>query len=358
MAALNNLNKKHTGLGNHSQLILILKGYLDQKDFANKLSITLSDSNFLKGKIRRAWNLAPFWVSESVKFNPSDMKYFQLENESEKQLNKIIRSCATKPFIDDKTLLGFDLIHHSNQTYIIMKFDHKMFDARGAEALLEYILDENNVDTQYNLPAQGAKLHSWKEKFLSGQKINRFLRSIYSKEIEVAVLGQNNESNNSHNFYYTTFSKDQTSIIDKHAIKDAGYLMNGIYLLTAVAKKFDSLFKKLKTSGDILIPINVDIRATKFTHSKIFFNNVSFMLFKVNQNFSLKETLQSLKKQFVFQVKNKIPYHFMNASLLMRIMPLNLLTSFMNFRMKKNQCSFSFSYIAEQAFFFKKSFWP
>ncbi len=32
MAALNMINIKHTGLGNHSQLILVLKGYLDKND--------------------------------------------------------------------------------------------------------------------------------------------------------------------------------------------------------------------------------------------------------------------------------------------------------------------------------------
>ena len=130
--------------------------------------------------------------------------------------------------------------------------------------------------------------------------------------------------------------------------------MHGIYILSFVANAFDSLFKARKTLGNILIPINVDVRETKFTKEKIFFNNVSFMLFNIKQGLSVTEYIKSLKTQFIEQVRNKIPYHFINASLLMRIVPLKILSSFMNFRMKKNSMSFSFSYISEQAFFLKQ----
>ena len=112
-----------------------------------------------------------------------------------------------------------------------MKFDHKMFDARGAESLLEYILDKKKSGTQYNLPNQGAQLDLWKSRFLSGQKINQFLQSIYSKKNKVASLKQTTDQNtkqqNSHRFLYTTLSEDQTATVDNKTIKKAGYLMHG-----------------------------------------------------------------------------------------------------------------------------------
>jgi hypothetical protein len=185
---------------------------------------------------------------------------------------------------------------------------------------------------------------------LSGQHINRFLRSIFIKNIKVASLKQNNESGNKHNFFYSSFSKEQTRIIDDLAEKNAGYLMNGIYLLTCASKSFCSLFNQDKSPGNILIPINIDIRENKFKKEKIFFNNLSFMLFNLKKDLPLNKFLISLKSQFIDQIKKKIPFHFMNAALLMRIMPLSMLARFMNFRMKKNPCSFSFSYISEQAF--------
>ncbi|MCK5313133.1 MAG: hypothetical protein KAJ62_13535 [Desulfobacteraceae bacterium] len=364
MAALNLLNKKKTGVGNHSQLVLVLKGYLDKDNLAKRLSTILSKSSFYKGKAKRAWHLAPYWNIDQQTFFPEDMKFFKLESleSSEKldnkELDHLIYSLAKTPFKDDKTLLAFDLIHCNKFTYLIMKFDHKMFDARGAESLLEYILNKQDSDKQYHLPAQGAQLNLWKSRFLSGQQINRFLRSIYSKKIKVASLkkiyNQNPEPQNSYNFFRTTFSEDQVKVIDNNTIKKAGYLMHGIYILSFVAKAFDSLFKARKTLGNILIPINVDVRETKFTKEKIFFNNVSFMLFNIKHGLSVTEYIKSLKTQFIEQVRNKIPYHFINASLLMRIVPLKILSSFMNFRMKKNSMSFSFSYISEQAFFLKQ----
>ena len=354
MAALNRLNIKHTGLGNHSQLVLVLKGYLAPDNLRQRLSAILSKSPFYRGRTRRALHLAPYWVAEQQNFNHQDMRFFKLESDDVKNLDSLIQDCARTSFKNDQTLLGFDLIHCKKHSYLIMRFDHKMFDARGAEALLEYILDEQNNNKEYSLPSQGAELHSWKSRFLSGQFLNRFLRSIYSENIKVASLIQQKDKNskpgNIQNFYYTTFSEEQTKSIDDQAMKSAGYLMNGIYILSFVAKSFDSLFKKHKYAGKLLIPINVDVRETKFKNEKIFFNNLSFMLFKLKQGLSVTEYIKSLKSQFIDQIKNKIPYHFINASLLMRIMPLKALSFFMNFRMKKNPCSFSFSYISEQAF--------
>jgi hypothetical protein len=357
MAALNRLNEKQTGVGNHSQLVLVIDGYLDNISLADKLSTLLSTSVFLKGKTKRAWHLAPYWFIEQQIFFPEDMSFFQLQSKDNKELDKLIHKLAQTPFKNKKTLLAFDLIHFSQRSYLIMKFDHKMFDARGAEALLQHIFDKQDPTKNYTLPVQGPQLNLWKSRFLSGQVINRFLRKIYYKNIKIASFKQTNDQNPTlpeqctHSFFQTTLSKNQTNLIDADTIKKAGYLMNGIYILSYVTKAFDALFKTHNNTGNMLIPINVDIRETKFSKNKIFFNNVSFMLFNADRNLSVTEYINKLKIQFIDQVKNKIPYHFTNAALLLRILPLKILSSFMAFRMKKNSLSFSFSYISEQAFF-------
>lgn len=350
MSSLNMLNKKHTGLGNHSQLVLVLKGYLDKKKLETLLNSTLTNSSFLKGSVKRAWNLAPYWNVEKEVFYPKDLGFFNIESQTEQTLHNLIQNCAKTPFKDENTLLGFDLIYFKNFSFLLMRFDHRMFDARGAEALLEQILNEENQLINYDLPVRGAKLHSWKSRFLSGQFVNRFLRSIYSKELNVAVLNKSVSVDNAYSFYNTTFSDSQTETIDDFAKKKAGYLMNGIFFLSCVVKSFDSIFKKNKSEGDILIPINVDIRETKFSSKKIFFNNVSFMFFCLKPNLSLIQYINALKAQFIDQIKNRAPYHIRNAALLLRILPIPSLAAFIHKRMKQNPCSFSFSYISEQAF--------
>ncbi len=353
MAALNNLNKKHTTIGNHSQLVLVLKGLLDKKWLAHRLEEYLSNCRFLKGKTKRAWHLAPYWKPEPANFDSKNLRFFNISSNNREKLDSTIQTCAKTPFENDRTVLSFDLIHFNSRSYVIMRFDHKMFDARGAESLLERILDHNTFQTKLLLPVQKAQLDSWKSRFLSGQCINRFLRSIYNSKKEVASLCHPEKSKFLHTFFVNNFSEDKSLLIDKNSFNKAGYLMNGIYSLSCAAKAFDLLFQKHKQNSSMLIPINVDVRGTKFDNLKIFFNNVSFMLFDTQQGLSISEHIKSLKNQFIDQVKNKIPFHFINASLLMRIMPLKLLSSFMEFRMEKNRCSFSFSYISEQAFFLK-----
>ncbi len=348
MAGLDQINKTHTGIGNHCALVLVLDGILDKINFIKILKSALSNTSFVKGTTRRAWHLAPYWAPSPYTFDNDDMGFFDLETKDQKNIDATIQTCAGTPFKDDKTLLGFDLVHCNRQTYIIMRFDHRLFDGRGAESFLDYILDASKQNLPYQLPSQGPKLHSWKDLFFSGQCINRFLRSIYSqKSIKVACLTQESEPVNPHRFYHTTFSEEKTLAIDTNAMENAGYLMNGVFFISCVTKGFDAL---LKEHGNILIPINVDMREARFNPAKVFFNHLSFMLFSVESGLEIKEYIDLLKKQFIDQTKNKIPHHFINASLLMRIMPLKALAFFMNLQSKKKPSSFSFSYIGNQAF--------
>lgn len=360
MAGLDQINKTHTQVsnkksghtkvGNHSAIVLVLKGLLDQTGLTQTLTTILSNSDFLKGRTRRAWHLAPYWVPQPDNYNSEDLGFFNLASNDQKNLDAIIQKRAGIPFKDEQTLLGFDLIHCNNESIVIMRFDHRVFDGRGAEAFLEYILNEPDHDRQYHLPSQGPQLHSWKSLFLSGQCINRFLRSMYTPKDKVACLNKSLEPENCHYFYHTSFSEDQTCAIDNNALQKAGYLMNGIFFLSCVAKGFDSLLKEQKVFGNILIPINVDMRETKFCRTKVFFNHLSFMLFNVRSGLELTEYIDLLKKQFIDQTKNKILTHFIKATLLMRIVPIKLLAFFMNSRMRKAPFSFSFSYIGNQAF--------
>ncbi len=399
MVSLDMLNKKYTGLGNHSQLVLVLDGHLDKQVLQAELISKLSKSFFLRGRIKRAWNLAPYWESESLyrayeselftgysdfcsgdfslfrrrDFGSNDFRYKDIFNintiksgsQNKNCLDFLIGKCAGIPFKDDRTMLGFNLIYYGRYTYFIMRFDHRMFDARGAEALLELILNnDNNPGLDIPLPVQGPYLDSWKDKFLSGQRINRFLRKIYcktNKDNEDVSEGFGLYSNQAglskvvkfgtHCFFYTDLSESNTATIEKNAVKTAGYLMDGIYVLGCAVKAFESLYgKERAVRGKMIIPVNVDMRGTKFGMEKIFLNRLSFMLFEVDQGLPLKDCIEHLKKQFIDQIKDKIPHHFINASLLMRIMPLKIISAFMDRKMRNLSCSFSFSYIGEQAF--------
>ncbi|MFO7753801.1 MAG: hypothetical protein R6V41_11850, partial [Desulfobacteraceae bacterium] len=133
-------------------------------------------------------------------------------------------------------------------------------------------------------------------------------------------------------------------------LEKAGYLMGGIYLLSSAAAVFDAIFTEKGIPGDLAVPVNMDTRGRKFTTDLIFFNRISFLVFHLQRGIDRGEKIRSAKLQFVEQIKQRIPDHFKNATLLMRIAPAGALGFFMCRTMKRHPYSFSFSYIPEQAF--------
>lgn len=365
MAALDTLNRTYSQSGNHSQLVLMLEGRLTADELFDLVEKKISHQPFFSGRIRRSKkHLAPYWQGLDRVFSIEDIQVF----EPDVPLETVILKQAAQPFKDRHTLLAFDLLHQKDQTALLMRFDHRMFDARGAEGLLNFLLSDAGdsrisgnepadsrtcFDVREKFPARPAGLNQWKSRFLSGQVINRFLISQYTDETTVAdlvpeVLPEESE----HSFSLAHFSREQTKVIEENVRKQAGYLMNGVFYLNCAAEGFDALLPQ-KSAEHLMVPINVDTREAKFDAKKLFFNQLSFMVYKLERDATRKDRIQSLKEQFMDQTRKKILHHFENASTLMRIAPLKKLAGFMVWRMKKQGSSFSYSYVGNQAFHLK-----
>ncbi|MCF8045330.1 MAG: hypothetical protein K9J83_05675 [Desulfarculaceae bacterium] len=359
MTALDGFNKKKTGIGNHSQIVLELAGCPDQTSFTNRLESVLSDCVFYKGKSKRAWHLAPYWRPIQKPFSKTDAHVEDISSENETELERVIEERARTPFRDTCTMIAFDLIRFADRSFILFRFDHRLLDARGAERLLEMILDDTGQNNPHpstlELPANDARLYDWRNRFLSGRTINRFLRAVYPEGRKAACLKESGSAGVL-THARVRFTEEETRRFDSNTLKKAGYLMGGIYLLSSAATVFDAFFTGKGTPGDMAVPVNMDTRGRKFTAGRIFFNRISFLIFHLKHGSEKTENIRSAKHQFVEQIKQKIPDHFKNATLLMRIAPAGILGFFMGKTMKRHPYAFSFSYIPEQAFHLEKVF--
>ncbi|SLM32807.1 hypothetical protein MTBBW1_80150 [Desulfamplus magnetovallimortis] len=302
-------------------------------------------------------------------------------------------------------MMAFDIIYSDDRTLLLFRFDHRMLDARGAEALLNLIFNMKvSANSCYNkdfcfshggaavdgknkcffngggaavdgknkcffngdgvavdgknkcpdlsllpFPVQGSQLHSWQSRFVSGRIINRFLRAVYPQNGKAASLPVGRKKPEL-NFVVVPFNMEETRQFDANTLKKAGYLMGGVYLLACAATVFDFFFSQLGDSGDMVVPVNIDTRGMKMASSEIFFNRISFLMFSIKRNLGKEKMISYIKQQFLQQIKEKNPHHFKNATLLMRILPIKVTGFFMNQIMKEKPYSFSFSYIGEQAF--------
>jgi len=359
--ALDYTTKKATGTGNTSQIIFELDGSPSEDDFRNCLGSLIKKHPVLHGRPSRDYNLAPYWkISFTKQRQPLPLKISYLDDtSSEANIFSVLERIANLKFIGDQEHLFFHLIYAENKTYVAMTFDHRLFDALGAEAFLEMLQNEwKNKDNSFCnkdiiVPLESAHLCNWRRKFIAGQQANRaFLKMGENAPPRVLPL-PSSLNNLGFRFKVIPFDKYQTDLILENAYKEAGYLMLMPYVLASSIWIMHKLFTKRNIkSGDYVVPVSIDMRPTNKVQQEVFFNHVSFLFFIVRpgeaDHFSV--LIKSIKQQLYDQVKSELPRNFQEASLLMRILPLPVLSNIMRLYLKGQIASFSFSNVGESTY--------
>jgi len=358
---LDYITKKATGTGNTSQIVLELEGSPQKDKFRNCLDSLIRKYPVLHGRPSRDYNLAPYWkISFTKQRQPLPLKISYLDNSySEANIFSILERIANLKFIGDHEHLFFHLIYTGNKYYVAMTFDHRLFDGRGAEAFLEILQNEwENKDNSFCdkdiiVPAESAHLCNWRKKFIAGQQANRaFLKMGENAPPRVLPLPAS-LNNLGFRFKVIPFDKHQTDLILENAYEEAGYLMLMPYVLASTIWIMHKLFTKRNIkSGDYVVPVSIDMRPTDKVQQEVFFNHVSFLFFLVRPDEAdhFPVLIKSIKQQIYDQVKSELPRNFQEASLLMRILPLPILSNIMRLYLKGQIASFSFSYVGESAY--------
>jgi hypothetical protein len=260
---------------------------------------------------------------------------------------------ANSPFADNGDYLDFHLIISEKQSALAMRFDHRLFDARGAEAFLNLFqksLDDFTISGDISFTSS-AELTGWKSKFMAGRNVNRAIIALSKSTVQ--SLPVRPEPGNVFKYRLLSFTKQETAAIYEKAYREAGYLMESPFFLVVITQAVHELCaSRLGSGSSYLIPVTIDLRTGKDPLQELFFNHMSYLFYQipVDHCADLKELITLLKQQMYDQVKSGFPRDLAAASSLTRILPLPLLGKLLHFPMDGKVATFVFSHLGKSSY--------
>ena len=355
---LDQMTKQATGAGNMSQIVLELSGSLDKKWLKHSLGKLIQKYPLLSGHPARAFNLAPYWkIPSKKKIRRIQFDFYTIRaGAKNSEILRLLERFVNAPFNSEKEHLAFYLIKAEKKSFLSMRFDHRLLDGRGAEAFLGLLQDEwgsnFNLETDISF-TEPSHLSHWSQKFKAGQNVNRLLLRIAENAPPLVLPLAPALKHPDFKFNMISFSKNESDEIIEKANNKAGYLMLMPFLLAVSVLSMHRIFLARGITGaDYIIPIAIDMRSPEKVKKQIFFNHVSFFMLKISacKSDDLTFVLNSIKSQIYDQVGSGMLNDFIKAGMLLRILPLALLSRLMCLPFKGAISSFSFSYVGETAF--------
>ena len=346
---LDYVTRRATGVGNMSQVVLELDSAPDETELQQQLNRFAAHYPVLFGRTSRAVNLAPYWKIPSIKkVRPVSLNVYRAED--------ALSDAVNVPFNGPKEHVAFHLVAAAEKNYFAMTFDHRLFDARGAEAFLAMFhkcQEQPTTTPPEILLEEPAHLNQWRKKFAAGKSVNRKLIELAANTSTRTLPLPKIPGRHRYAFRTIFFDQDQTASIIETAEKEAGYLMLMPYALAASVKVLHRVFSKEgRGNGHYVIPVSIDIRPVKKVAQQIFFNHVSFLFFKIDPSIieDFAGLISTIKQQMYDQIKSHLPAHLAEANLLMRIVPLPALDYALRLMFRGEMASFNFSCIKESAY--------
>jgi len=331
VAALDCISRRYTGGSNASQIVLELRGPFDDAKFMSAVAGFAKMFPVLRGRPARCWNLAPYW---KIPRRGSQVPVrVEISTVSESEMHAALEQSANTPFTESREHLVFRVFHiGADRHCLAMRFDHFLFDARGAESLLDiFQCWQKGHDCSARIDGisltEPAHLSDWIKKFDYGRLLVRMLLELTKKPL--AVLPRPAPlKGRKFRFSIMEFSEEETVAITARAEKEAGFMMLMPYLLGTAVTALHDVFKARGCSGEeeYVFSVSVDLRTPDNAKAKLFFNNISFLLFRIPVFLAgdRKQVLETLRTQMYDQIKSSFPLAISESSMVMRILPLNV----------------------------------
>ena len=278
------------------------------------------------------------------------------EREFDRKLLPLLEISANAPFRADDDHLAFSLFTSRERCALCMTFDHRIFDARGAELFL-HLFQQKLAEAEFSNVSgniafsSSSGLTQWSRKFKAGRNVNRRIMTMAkSSTLEALPLP---EGKRGYRYHLISFDEKETTRIYEQAYQESGYLMESPYLLSVVLQCMHELFRNKQLSGDsYLVPVTLDLRTGQDPLQEVFFNYVSYLFYQVPVEMvsDRKELIALLKQQMYDQVKSGFPKDLAEASLLTRIAPLPLLGKVLHMPMKGKMATFAFSHLGRSSY--------
>jgi hypothetical protein len=352
--ALDHLLKVTTCSGNICQVVLLLDSPLDEVTFREHLKRFVKQFPVLQGRVSRDIRLAPYWKIPSSLTRDIDVRVARLNDMSSLQeLVSVLTRTADIPFRDEREHLAFHIFSDGKRGALSMRFDHRLFDARGAESFLnrfQQSLNEQIHDAPITFSSSIA-LAGWRKRFQAGTNVNRRVIAL-SKSTPQALPVRTGPDKN---FIYRLlcFDRQETAAIYDRADRMAGYLMESPFFLAAITRSLHELFVSRPGPGEsYLVPATMDLRPGKDPLQELFFNHVSYLVYQipVQLGADMQELVSQFKQQMYDQVKSGFPRDLADASLLSRITPRPLMGKLMHILLKGKMATFAFSHLGRSSF--------
>lgn len=361
MGIIDCILKNRSSAGNIAQIVFTLDSRIEEAVFRDRLSKFIQLFPILKGKISRDFlNLAPYWKFSET--NCENLLNFNVHHLEESPTGgdaiSLMEKCINQSFESEKDHLAFHLIYTKNlPDYLLVTFDHVLFDARGAElfiSLFQLYLskDEDSSVTEGISYTCSPDLSEWKDKFDAGKKMNRKIIAL-SKTPMRSIPIPEQEEKKGFKFKLIYFDREQTKNIKNHAYDEAGYLMEMPYYLAIVTQTMHELFEKRKApASSYLIPISIDKRSNKDTKQEIFFNYASLLFFQIGVDIlnDRNALITLIKEQMYEQVQSRFSENIRKASTLLRIAPLTIMRKIFALPFGGILGSFFFAHVGKSAY--------
>ncbi len=362
MGVIDCILRNATCAGNSSQIVFILNAGIEEAVFRNHLSQFIKQFPVLQGRIARDYNLAPYWRIPRKRIeNCLNLNVYHLEDSSiNGDFMALVEKCVNKPFKTKNDHLAFHLIYtKKRKSFLVITFDHLLFDARGAELFVnlfqQYLVGGNGSgiakDIHFTAPSG---LSQWKEKFYAGQRVNRKIIALSQTSMRTLPL-PHSDKKKGFKFKLISFNQQETKKIYNRAYDEAGYLMEMPYLLAVATQTMHKLFEKRGVAADsYIVPLSVDKRTNKDIKQEIFFNYASMFLFQIGVETlgDKKLLIKSIKEQMYEQVQSRLPENIWKAASLLRIAPFSVLKKVFHIPFNGRLASFWFSHVGRCSYQF------
>ena len=331
IGALDQMCFRATGGSNASQIVLELRGEFDDDRFRKAVAEFTRQFPVLGGRPARDWNLAPYWKMPRAGA-PITVKV-ETRNGAGQDPLAILTERVNTRFVAAHEHLAFRVVHVAeDRHFLAMHFDHRLFDAQGAEAFLDLFHRwYGGEDCRERLArislTEPAHLCDWMQKFEAGKLLVRRLLT-FSKTTPVILPRPVPLKGRGFKFSLIEFDAKDTQSVTERAYKAAGFLMFMPYVQATALQALDEALKTRFAKGqDYLISVSVDSRTPDAAAAKLFFNHVSFLFFSIPAAMvgDRKQVLESIRSQMYDQIKTGFPRALAESSLLMRFLPTHAL---------------------------------
>ncbi len=358
IGALNSYMHSTTSAGNHSTLALELEQKLDEVAFKGRLDMICSSIPMLSGRIvRDLVNLAPYFKPSSRKGTRYD---FWTQSVSSKcELHDAYEAVLNRPFSAKNRYLSFTLIICEDRTFLLMTFDHRILDARGAELFLNLLSDQTEDEIKKRVQeikiCDAPQLKDWSDKFESGRTVQRKIISLTKEgcftpsKFTMKNISKSSTPNLTPDF--NLFSVDETLNIATECEKVAGFMMETPYLLAVTSL---AMFQTadIKEELKYFVPVPIDMRVKNEARKRTFCNHLSFLFFyfDINPKTTLEELICEIRKQLFTQIAEEFSENMIKAAYPGRIFPLWFLRRVMRFPFNGKMSSFVFANVGSTSF--------